>query len=308
MKWFTGLLILALVATCAAMTWQHLRYLDLRREAMEDQQPVFHGTSFHSVTYLNAEDPDSLLDSLAALQAAAEKTDEGVWVYAGKAIFNAIQSTQITAAMGERRPWHAIVVQQFPDRPAYERYLADAEVQRALNAFPTRYEHGMQRSAAVNLLLPQMLLARKAWRGLTFAPSLLPLKPAPGAKNFPTMDMGRALLDESDGLGSDAIAIVNLMQGGSAEEEAANAQYAGRMLDLMADRAYGPMHIGTAISLNPEVQFDRAAIVYYPGRRYFSDLASSEYFQSIIGDKQLADTEAVITVPLGRALRRIRSS
>jgi hypothetical protein len=40
------------------------------------------------------------------------------------------------------------------------------------------------------------------------------------------------------------------------------------------------------------------AIVYCPGVQFFADMLRSEFFQGIIGGKQLGDTQAVITVPI----------
>ncbi len=70
------------------------------------------------------------------------------------------------------------------------------------------------------------------------------------------------------------------------------------MLDLMAERGYGPMHIGKTIHLEAGFDFDRVAIVYYPGVDYFADLVSSAFYQRIFSNKQLGDSQAVITAPL----------
>lgn len=40
------------------------------------------------------------------------------------------------------------------------------------------------------------------------------------------------------------------------------------------------------------------ALVYYPGSGYFHDLVYSTWYQGIIGDKQLTDSQAYITVPI----------
>ena len=48
-------LFLALGASLliAAVAWQHLRYLRVRRERLEDRQPLFYsGGAFHTVTFL----------------------------------------------------------------------------------------------------------------------------------------------------------------------------------------------------------------------------------------------------------------
>jgi hypothetical protein len=58
------------------------------------------------------------------------------------------------------------------------------------------------------------------------------------------------------------------------------------------------MHIGSAVRLEEEAEFDQVVIVYYPGPNYFADMLESRFFNAIIDDKQLADTQAVPTVPI----------
>ena len=145
-----------------------------------------------------------------------------------------------------------------------------------------------------------MLLAIKTWRQVTFSPDILPFQASPQAQRA---DISEALLKHANGLGRDAILIVNLARNGTAEQQAANNDYASQMLGLMAEQGYGPMHIGSTVSLEHNHQFDQAMLVYYPGSQYFHDLGNSTWFQGIIGDKQLADTQACITVPITHLLR-----
>jgi hypothetical protein len=58
------------------------------------------------------------------------------------------------------------------------------------------------------------------------------------------------------------------------------------------------MHIGRAVRVEADHDFDAVAIVYYPGVQFFADMLRSEFFQGIIGGKQLGDTQATITVPI----------
>jgi len=73
-----GLLFSALgvgVVAIAAV-WQHLRYLRIRRERVEDRQPLFHSrATFHEVTLLevaSAKGRDGQLGALRALRDAIE--------------------------------------------------------------------------------------------------------------------------------------------------------------------------------------------------------------------------------------------
>jgi hypothetical protein len=85
---------------------------------------------------------------------------------------------------------------------------------------------------------------------------------------------------------------------GTSEQQAKDASYVSRMMSAMAEGGYGPMHIGRAVTLEGDADFDQVAIVYYPGVEFFASMARSSFFQGIIGDKQLGDTQAVITVPI----------
>jgi hypothetical protein len=70
------------------------------------------------------------------------------------------------------------------------------------------------------------------------------------------------------------------------------------MIGAMAERGCGPMHMGRAVTLEGDADFDDVAIVYYPGVAYFAEMLGSNFFQGIIGDKQLGDTQATVTVPI----------
>ena len=61
--------------------------------------------------------------------------------------------------------------------------------------------------------------------------------------------------------------------------------------------AFDVSHLGT-VRVEGEASFDNVAIVYYPGVRFFADMLRSEFYQGIFGDKQLGDTQIVITVPI----------
>ena len=58
------------------------------------------------------------------------------------------------------------------------------------------------------------------------------------------------------------------------------------------------MHVGSAVTLQGDPDFDNVVLVYYPGVNYFADLLTSTFFVGIVGDKQLGDTQATITVPV----------
>ena len=71
----------------------------------------------------------------------------------------------------------------------------------------------------------------------------------------------------------------------------------GELLD-----AGDELSVVAATAIAAELRFvnrlEDVAIVYYPGVRFFSSMIQSEFFQGIIGDKQLGDTQSTITVPV----------
>ena len=66
----------------------------------------------------------------------------------------------------------------------------------------------------------------------------------------------------------------------------------------MAEVGHGPVHIGDAVSLQGDVDFDRVVLVYYPGVQYFTDMVQSKFYTGIFGGKQLGDNFSTPTVPI----------
>lgn len=300
------LILLGLVLVIGVSAWrQHVHFQTVRVEAAQDRQPAFHGGErFHVLTFIRTGEPD-LVDRLHALD---EVIEAGALVYAGKAIANT-PSEQI-----DRAAWSGVLLHQYSSQAAFEAERMAPAYGAVMDQFEDSYEVGMDRSAALNLLLPQMLLAQKTWRAATFADSPYPFEsvlddlssddvieiPSLAGSMPPdqAMEILARLTEESAGLGRDALVIVNVVRRGTAEQQASDAQYTGAMFGLMAERSYGPIHIGDAVPLAPDHRFDDIAIVYYPGSAYFRDLITSRFFQSIRQDKQLGDFQATITVPI----------
>ena len=99
-------------------------------------------------------------------------------------------------------------------------------------------------------------------------------------------------------LGAEAVVIVNVSRTGTAEQQASDEGYTSKMIAVMAEGGYGPMHLGSAVRVERDYDFDRMVIVYYPGVEFFADLMRSEFFLGIIGTKSLGDHQGVITVPI----------
>ena len=294
--WIVGIVLVAIVA---AMVWQHVRYLDARRNAVHDLQDVFHpSTALHGVLFLQLAPDTDLFVAMGALRAATDALPDAQTVYAGKVAMNGLASSQLVEALGEDVAWDAVALVQFDDRAGYDRWRGDEGVRAAMRGFETTYTHGMKRSALANLGLVQGFLASRVMQAVTFQPSVLPFEPArPDAVQVATDDQRGTMLEELE-LGRDAVFVANLIKTGTPEEAAADARYSGAMMAAMARGGHGPLHMGMAVTLEGDASFDRVAFVYYPGVQYFHDLTGSTFFRNIIGDKQLGDTQSTVTVPI----------
>lgn len=282
-----------------AMLWQHLRYLHARREIVHDLQPLLHSADvFHVITFLELPPGTDLLETLRKLRDAIESDGVSRMVYAGKVAVNAMPSDQLVAAFGREVPWDAVTVVQYPSRAAWDRIAASEDHRRALSAFAQTYAHGMRRWPWVTLAIPQVFLRERVRQIVTGAASHYPFVPAQSPEGrWRPRELADRLRTQRE-FGMNAVVVVNLLKRGTREQEAADSAYTGRMFGLMAEGAHGPLHMGSAVTLERGTDFDRVALVYYPGVDYFADMVTSTFYQGIIGDKQLGDTQASITVPV----------
>ncbi len=286
------LLVVALV-TGSAMLWQHFRYLGLRRGVVQDRQTVFHSTrTFHTLTFLTLSPGTHVVDEVRALKRATEGS-EADWIYAGKVVLSPLHSEQIGV-----KAWNAVVLLQYPSREAYERHAQSDELKSALGRYDEVYTQGFQRSLGLSAVFPQILLAVRVGRIVTGRPSIFPFVRAQSTDNFPEAPEFAARLLEEKEFGADAVVVVNLLRNGTPEQQAADRSYGASMFGAMAEGAYGPQHVGRAVRVERDYDFDQIAIVYYPGRKFFGDMILSDYYQSIYSNKQLNDSQAVITAPI----------
>jgi hypothetical protein len=114
----------------------------------------------------------------------------------------------------------------------------------------------------------------------------------------PEMRTRLAALGAETELGADAVVVVNLLKEGTAEQKAADNAYGLRMLGMMAEAPCGPMHFARAVPVEGDAEFDRVAIVFYPGVEFMTSMLGGTFFQGIVGGKQPGDTQATITVPI----------
>ncbi len=283
-----------LLVVVAVMTWQHLRYLNKRRAVLQDHQPLLYPQeAFHALTFLRIKPGQDLLVAVRAFRDETQSLGGAQWVYAGKSIVTGNVSSQIGPV-----EWNAVVLAQYPSREAFDEAAASERYRGALAAFPQTYTQGFKRPATLNLLIHQFLLAKRARQLITLAPPLFPLQQDESVAATPEAEEGvRRLLAEKE-FGVEGMVIVNLQKHGNAEQRASDGAYGNRMMDGMAEGGYGPMHLGPAVRVEADHDFDQVVLVYYPGVEFFADLARSTFFQGIIGGKSLGDTQTNLTVPI----------
>jgi uncharacterized protein (DUF1330 family) len=289
--------LLAMSATVAAgfaaMLWQHGCYLNVRRYAVQDRQEMLYGgETFHVLTFLKVHPGADAVAALRDFRKATLGDGSGRWIYAGKAVIN-VPSARIGPV-----DWSAVTLVEYPSREAYERHARSNAYLAALAGFERYYAQGARRSMVENLLLPQVLLLRKLAAMLSRRPSEYPFEPMP-PKALPQRvhDVMARLRAETE-LGREATVVVNLQERGDARMRASDARYTSAMTRLMAELGCGPLHLAKAETLADGVPFDRVAIVYYPGTAFFADMLGSSFYQHILPDKQLADNQSAITVPI----------
>ena len=296
---FRWTLVLALVGIVSLVAWQELRYLHARRDVVHDAQPLFHSSRvFHVVTFLYfaGRGDGELFAAMRDVRNASESGADAQVVYAGKVAVNALASQQLVDRFGGEVPWSAVLLTQFGSRAVADRVLASEGYRQALTRFGQAYSCGMQRSAWLNLGIPVVLLGKRIRQILSGAPSHFPFVPA-AEPNSAIKERAAQLLAARE-YGARAVVVANLLREGTATNAAADRRYTAQMFGMMAEGVHGPMHVGVAVPLATGDEFDRVALVYYPGVQYFADMMGSRFYQNIVGDKQLADTQASITVPV----------
>ncbi len=295
----TLLLAVGVTALGTAAVWQHLRYLRVRRERVEDRQPLLYaGATFHTVTLLKveaAEGREGELATLRALRDAIEAPGGGRVVYAGLVGVTMAESTQLA------NDWSAVVLAQYPSRDAFDRRRESAEVGQVLGGCERSYVHGFRRPALLNLMVPIGLGVMRLLDIALRREPVLPFQPLAAEDALPPIQLKRKeilKLDDYRDIRDDAIVVVNLIQPGTAEQRAADRSYSREMMRGMAEGGYGPMHMGGAIPVEGEHRFKQFVAVYYPGIDHMHAMIGSAFINRIGPGKQLGDTLAVATIPV----------
>lgn len=279
-----GIAIVAIVA-------QELRYLGVRRNLAMDRQPLFHsGSAFHVTSLLKLAPEQGLLDGVRDFVGSVERDGAKV-VYAGKVVINGRTSSQLPSD-----DWEAIVLTQYPSRAAWDAASASQERRDLESRFENIYSLGMKRSAAVNLLIPIALLRARVSQLVRREPPRYPFQPTGLLR--PEDNPFRKLMPANVEYSRDAMVIVNFAKEGTRDERKANSGYGGQMFALFAETGSGPTHMGRAVTVEGDADFDQVIIVFYPGLEFFVEMVEGKFYQGIFGGKQLGDDLSTLTVPL----------
>lgn len=296
-------LLVAAVGVAAAAFWQHFRYQELRRERVDDRQPLFHGGgTFHAVALLEVASREGggtgHEEELLALRAVRDAIDAGggTSVYAGLVVTTMVPSTQLENA------WSAAILAQYPSREAFDRSHGSPELQQALQRCERSHVHGFERSAFANLMTPLGLGGLRLLDIALRRDNILPFEPVSEEDAIPGFRERRrdllARFDAYRGIREDAVVIFNLLLPGTPEQQAADRAYGYQMMRGMAEGGYGPMHVGRAVTVEGDSRFSSFAAVYYPGIDHMQAMLTSTFMNRIASGKQLGDTLAFATVPV----------
>ncbi len=292
---FLNAFLAILLFFIGAALWQHFRYLKLRRDRIDDRQPLFYSSrSFHAVTYLKMTAGRSALEELSALRDVIEKPGGGSVVYAGLVGPAMAKSKQLA------NDWDALLLTQYPSREAYDAMTEQNAYRERLARSERTHTHGAIRKVGPNLMVPVGLLLLRLRDILLRKPSAFPFQPV-GEDAMPKLLEVMKEVEQLDAfreIKDDAVVIFNLIQPGNPAQQKADRSYALSMVSAMAEGSYGPMHIGRAVQVEGEAQFSQFVAVYYPGIDHMQAMVGSTFMNRIGSGKQLGDSLAVATVPV----------
>ena len=294
-----GVICILFFAALLAVLVQEWRYYRLRRDVVMDRQKLFHSAAvFHVVTALKLTADQDLLDGVRRYVNGVERDGVQV-VYAGKPAFgNARKSSQLPDV-----DWDAFVLTQYPTFDAWQTATASEDYRILRAEFTHTWSLGMKRSAVRNLMMPIVLLTKRVRHIISRGPAHYPLEPVEvPEEQRQQAELQKAFLDqvvrENRKYSEDALVIINFQKLGDADQSKSNAEYGNALVTALAERGHGPMHVGRAVTIEDDVDFDQVVIVSYPGIEYFAQLIRSKFFTRIVRGKQLGDDLSSPTVPI----------
>jgi hypothetical protein len=289
-------LIAVAVLVVGAHLWNHSK---LRRSVLFDRQDLFHSSdAFHVVSAVKLKPDQELLEAAGRYVKGIEQQGAEV-IYAGKVAFPRPRKSQQMPDL----EWEAFVVSQYATRDTWETAAASATYLSLKSEFTRIWSLGMQRERTQNLIVSFYMLQRRIRHFFSGNPSTYPFEPVeiPADKSHQGAAQ-RVFLEqvvaEHEAFSEDALVIINFQKLGDARQKIANSKYGNSMMSMLSEVGHGPVHMGQAVSLEDDVDFDQVVIVSYPGIKYFAEMVLSKFYTGIFGGKQLGDDLSSPTVPI----------
>jgi hypothetical protein len=274
-------------------------YAQLRRDVLFDRQTMFHSPdAFHVVSAISLAPGQGLLDGVRRYVDGVGAHGAEV-VYAGKLAFPAPRKSLQMPDFD----WEAFVIAQYPTRDAWETASSREDYASLKSEFDCVWSLGMERRAGQNVGVAIAMLGLRVRYFLSGASPTYPFAAVEAPEDQRAeFEMRRRFLDqvtvENEAFSKDALVIINFQKKGNAEQRRADSKYGTRMMSMLAEVGYGPVHLGRPVSLEDDVDFDTVVVVAYPGIRYFTEMVQSRFYTSIFGGKQLKDDLSSPTVPI----------
>ncbi len=290
-------IVLGLALTAAAaMSWQHLRYVRIRRKSAQDRQNLWHANeAFHVLVFFTLRKGDKLIDTVNRFLQLMQNNSKSQLIYAGQAAFT-VNSKQLG-----NYAWDGVLVYEYPSRSDYQSIFVRGQIDQARQCFAESYLHGMRRNRQKNIAIPQFLLRRRIKDILSGLWRVEPLEPSPMFATFPEYETWRgreARLRACNQINGNGMVVYSLVKRGNRTQQPDDTLFDKQMGSRMAALSHGPVHMGRSVALENLARFDQVFGIHYPSAGYFADLLASQYGKNIIGSTQFSDYLAVFTVPI----------
>lgn len=288
--------ILVVFLVLAAMAWQHLRYLRIRRDSAQDRQGLWHSNqAFHVIVFFKLGSGDKVVDTVRRFVQHILANSKARLIYAGEAAFT-ISSNQLGNC-----DWDGVLMFEYPSRTEYLESIADNRFGEARQYLSDSYVHGMRRDRQRNLAVPQFLLRLRLKDILCGNWRIEPLRLSPVFATFPEYAPWRARearLRAVNAINRQGLVVYSLVKRGKPGQRIGITVFARKMASRMAALGHGPVHIGRPVRLENLARFDQVFATHYPSADYLADLLSSQFFNSFTGREQLGDYLSVFTIPI----------
>jgi hypothetical protein len=261
-----GIFAAVVFIAVATMTWQHLRYLRIRRDSAQDKQRLLHSPDvFHVIVFFKLRTGDKAVDTVRRFLQQILATHRAHLIYAGQAAFT-VDSQQLA-----QRHWDGVLMLEYSSRSDYQEDIANGHVYAARNCFADSYLHGMRRNWQKNIAIPQFLLRRRIKDILSGKWHIEPLEPSPLFATFPEYDIWRgraARLRAFNQINNNSLVVYSLVKRGNYTQQSDDTLFDRQMGSRMAALGYGPVHMGRPVALEHFARFDQVFVVQYPSAEY----------------------------------------